>query len=550
MASRTTCTLLLRQARPRSFNIVQLRTPLRRKFSYSSQNPSGGPGAQSTGDGAGASTFSVLRGLVDEMDKLAPRFEVSPREISIIKEPEEFYRTLKTKILSAKRRVFIATLYIGKTEHELIETIKTALRNSPKLKVSILTDALRGTREAPDVCAATLLVPLVKEFGEDRVELRMFHTPNLKGLKKVIIPKRLNEGWGLQHMKLYGFDDEIILSGANLSKDYFTNRQDRYHLFSNKSLTEYYAKIHDAVCNLSFKVQPNDKIENRFELVWPLSNPAPSPMKDASAFKVAASALITPLLQPKSLPAPRKSKTVVYPIGQFTPLMTKDQNNSTEHRGVLNVLRTLSHEDFADSSWTFTAGYFNMHRDLKKLLLASQSKTGTVITAAPEANGFYGSAGISKYLPPGYLILAKRFLEEVNGVRGDGSVRLLEWQRGVVGQPGGWTYHAKGIWVTLPQSESPGVTVIGSSNYTRRSHKLDLEMNALVITEDEQLKKELGAEIQHLKTYAKPLELEDFRKEERQVPWETKNTIFIPFLELQFYYFMAGFVAKSINTFR
>ena len=41
----------------------------------------------------------------------------------------------------------------------------------------------------------------------------MFHTPNLNGWKKKYMPKRINEGWGLQHMKLYGFDDEIILSG-------------------------------------------------------------------------------------------------------------------------------------------------------------------------------------------------------------------------------------------------------------------------------------------------------------------------------------------------
>lgn len=30
------------------------------------------------------------------------------------------------------------------------------------------------------------------------------------------MPKRINEGWGLQHMKLYGFDDEIMLSGYGL----------------------------------------------------------------------------------------------------------------------------------------------------------------------------------------------------------------------------------------------------------------------------------------------------------------------------------------------
>ena len=39
------------------------------------------------------------------------------------------------------------------------------------------------------------------------------------------MPKRINEGWGLQHMKLYGFDDEILLSGyiMNLSAPLETN---------------------------------------------------------------------------------------------------------------------------------------------------------------------------------------------------------------------------------------------------------------------------------------------------------------------------------------
>jgi CDP-diacylglycerol--glycerol-3-phosphate 3-phosphatidyltransferase len=79
--------------------------------------------------------------------------------------------------------------------------------------VSILSDALRGTRETPKASCASLLAPLVEEFGEDRVTIRMYHTPNFTGIKKKIVPNRLNEGWGLQHMKLYGVDDEIIMSG-------------------------------------------------------------------------------------------------------------------------------------------------------------------------------------------------------------------------------------------------------------------------------------------------------------------------------------------------
>lgn len=95
----------------------------------------------------------------------------------------------------------------------MIATLQDALRRNPQLKLSILTDCLRGTREAPNPSCASLLVPLVSEFGSDRVEIRMYHTPNLTGMRKKYIPKRINEGWGLQHMKLYGVDDEIIMSG-------------------------------------------------------------------------------------------------------------------------------------------------------------------------------------------------------------------------------------------------------------------------------------------------------------------------------------------------
>ena len=94
-----------------------------------------------------------------------------------------------------------------------ISTLQETLRKKPDVKLSILTDALRGTREAPEASCASLLAPLVAEFGAERVEIRMYHTPNLTGLRKKHIPRRVNEGWGLQHMKLYGVDDEIILSG-------------------------------------------------------------------------------------------------------------------------------------------------------------------------------------------------------------------------------------------------------------------------------------------------------------------------------------------------
>ena len=38
----------------------------------------------------------------------------------VLTSPEEFYATLRTKILGAKKRVYLSSLYIGKEERELV----------------------------------------------------------------------------------------------------------------------------------------------------------------------------------------------------------------------------------------------------------------------------------------------------------------------------------------------------------------------------------------------------------------------------------------------
>lgn len=337
-----------------------------------------------------------------------------------------------------------------------ISILRAALLRSPTLHVSILSDALRGTRESPHPSCASLLAPLVAEFGADRVDIRMYHTPNLRGLRKKVVPKRLNEGWGLQHMKLYGVDDEIIISGANLSDDYFTNRQDRYHVFSCPSLTDYFSRIHNAVCSISYRVLPAAAEHGGFALEWPESNPAPQPTDEPTAFKTAATAILAPLIRPQ---VPTKTlsttgpRTVVYPLAQFTPLLYPT-DTSTEHPGLSAVLRLLSRDDWASSKWMFTAGYFNIHTQLKRLLLASKSVQGTVVTAAPEANGFYGSKGVSNMLPPAYTLLARRFLGDVVKMGKEQQIELREWRKGTIGKdPDAWTYHAKGRHISTPPNK-------------------------------------------------------------------------------------------------
>lgn len=76
--------------------------------------------------------------ITSELDKLSPRFDVPADSIEILRTPKEFYATLKVrsseslnalhwlitriqdKISNAKHRIYLSTLYVGKSEHELV----------------------------------------------------------------------------------------------------------------------------------------------------------------------------------------------------------------------------------------------------------------------------------------------------------------------------------------------------------------------------------------------------------------------------------------------
>lgn len=473
----------------------------------------------------GASPASMLAAFTNELDKLAPRFDINSSQIQILRSPAEFYDTLKSKIRGAEKRIFLSTLYIGKTEHELVSILHNALKSKPSLKLYILTDALRGTRESPEVSCASLLAQLISEFGPERVQIRMYHTPNLTGLRKKYIPKRINEGWGLQHMKLYGVDDEIIISGANLSNDYFTNRQDRYHLFSSKDITDYFWGIHNTISKLSFVVTPEPQSESGYSLTWPLSNATPSPLEEPLKYISGATLLLDPLLMAGRKTNPASVNTSVYPLSQLTQLLRPD--SSTELPAITSILKILSSAAFSDSKWTFTAGYFNPDPTLTRLLINTKSSHGTVVTASPWANGFYGSKGISGLLPPAYTLLSRRFLEGVQRAGRSSAISLKEWRKGTVGEPGGWTYHAKGLWVTMPNDKDPSITLVGSSNYTKRSYSLDLEVDTLIVTKDEDLKRRLGEERTWLQEHAKEVGIDEFAKIDRRVGLRVRIAMWI-----------------------
>jgi CDP-diacylglycerol--glycerol-3-phosphate 3-phosphatidyltransferase len=347
---------------------------------------------------------------------------------------------------------------------------------------------------------------------------------------------------------------------ANLSNDYFTNRLDRYHIFSSKELTDFYQAVHEAVCDISYTLVPSSRAGG-FELVSPHERGFPDPLWHTKRFKAYAKETLEPLIHKKArqkmFPVPfTVEKTFVYPLAQFDVLLGPPKNmafldyefatyTSTEKPAVTCLLQNLAEDErLRASTWTFTAGYFNIDPDIGKLLIAAapdraplREQICTVITASPWANGFYGSPGVSGMLPAAYTLLSRRFLRTVAQAGKEETIRLKEWRKGTVGEPGGMTYHAKGLWVTLPEQEQgagpeieepgPSITVVGSSNYTKRSYSLDLEIGAVVVTADPNLKARLRQETQNLEADAAVVTQDDLARIERRVGLKVRLALWL-----------------------
>ncbi|KAG0226542.1 CDP-diacylglycerol--glycerol-3-phosphate 3-phosphatidyltransferase [Actinomortierella wolfii] len=423
--------------------------------------------------------------------------------------PTEFYNEIRERIRTAKKSITLVALYVGHTENELIETLANALQNNPELEVTLLFDALRGTRDAGKGSSATLLLPLVKAHP-DRVRVSMYHTPDLNGVLKRVMPPRFNEGIGLQHMKVYAFDDTLILSGANLSQDYFTNRQDRYMVIKDKDVTSYFTGLVSTVTSFSYQLKPSDSKQYALEL----EPHQPDPVKECKKFKRHAQQLVrsfikkwsahrTPLLD-------STHDTALFPLIQMGPLGIRQ-----DERVTLSMLDRALHKGRTDQGLArmfITSGYFNFEEQYSQTIVTASTSNVTLIAASPEANGFFNSSGISKYVPDVYTLIEKRFFETARRLGNEERVKIEEYKRN------GWTYHAKGLWIYPPQSQLPVVSTIGSPNFGYRSLVRDLEAQLFVVTKNRSLQEKLNKELANLRQRTTAVTDATFQAPDRAVP--------------------------------
>ena len=95
----------------------------------------------------------------------APGFAVNGDKVKVITEPTDFYEELCQRAKTAKKRVVLASLYLGTGEKEqrLLNSIEESLQNSSDVRVKFLLDYSRGNRLVKGASSCTMLKPLLQK---------------------------------------------------------------------------------------------------------------------------------------------------------------------------------------------------------------------------------------------------------------------------------------------------------------------------------------------------------------------------------------------------
>lgn len=474
-----------------------------------------------------------------------------------IASPDDFHSFLCERINSAQERIVLASLYIGVgsgglispttaalaedkrcKEDELLQALHNAAANNNLQKMQILLDANRALRkvsvttnrsrqshgaEGANVqtnSAEAILAgmdPFIRRCG-DNINLQssinngLFLFPVHGKRLRTILPSPLNEVAGVFHIKAYIVDDMLILSGANLSEEYFCNRVDRYMLFTNGGggLVNFYSDLCEVLCEYAIRYDgPQNESTKRRDLLSSLMSSRDEKDKKQK-LELSLMRLFDGNFQSQELEDSENDEEVVaYAIPTFqipTSFLDRPICIPSDTEVTQNLLLTaLDSSREYSASVRLSSAYLNLTRKLLAVLTQFGRKTNVggapyILTAGPISHGFAPKKGgdhrrrktsiveyVKATIPKAFLILVQETAQSITSA--GGKVFLYERE--------GWTYHAKGVWVTandvrshhhtemIQAPSSLLATIIGSSNYGARSEDLDVESNCIIIFKDD-----------------------------------------------------------------
>lgn len=121
----------------------------------------------------------------------------------------------------------MSALYLGTGDKEtfLMQRLQRKLESNKSISLSILLDFMRGTRVNWDNMSSETMLRQFKSknLSNQNLWFSFYYNPRISSVQELV----LGSGWeiiGVHHMKLHVFDDNVLITGANLSEDYFTDR--------------------------------------------------------------------------------------------------------------------------------------------------------------------------------------------------------------------------------------------------------------------------------------------------------------------------------------
>ena len=465
-------------------------------------------------------------------------------ENDVVASPSDFHSHLCEKIRHAQDRVILASLYIGvgsrathlhedrqqkiisslpfSKEDEFLESLRQAASNEKLKQMQIILDANRAMRKVSltnkrnsgqshdsatddsiSTNSADTLLYIMKPFL-DRQQKNNTNTKSNNGLFLfpvndqrlcTILPSPLDEVAGVFHIKAYIVDDELILSGANLSEEYFSNRLDRYMLFTNGGggLVNFYADLSDTLCKyaVNFDGQSSLLLSTQHR-----NSTMKKQQLESSLTRLFVDETQT-ILPPDSSPVAYAIPTFQMPTSFLGRPFLQFQSDTDATR---NLMLAAVDSD-QNLSVRLSSAYLNLTTRLRSVLtmFGNNQRGGApyVLTAGAMSHGFAPKKNnkstktnglvesIKASIPQAFLTLVKEASQSI--IACGGKVLLYE-------RPG-WTFHAKGVWIDestitprpelIDDSASVVSTVIGSGNYGARSEDLDVESNCIIVFNDE-----------------------------------------------------------------
>jgi len=441
--------------------------------------------------------------------------------IKLLQSPNQFYDQLREELRKTKVAITFSALYLGTGDREkqLIADIKEALldKSRPVLKVTMIFDHSRAQRGRDS--SLVLLLPLVQEFG-DRLSILLYQLPQFRGVLSYFLPFQIREVMGVYHCKFCVTDHSVVVTGANLSEEYFTTRQDRYWLIENneevigksKTITPT-AKIVEYLWNFVTALAPAC---HRLEANGRLRGPIDPEHCKLQQFHMCGS--------PSSSLTSSSSCTSVDSL-HFIPLIQHFRMNIRDEESFfLHLLRSIATTSFQslDSNpvlhWStpYTNFSSSLLQRMLEVFISFRNQDATLpivekmdscidlIGPDDSSHGFANATGLKSFIPRlhetalemsieealrsmQYRTVQESFLKAESSFKtANGGVGKSFMNHYAFAKPG-WTFHAKGFWLSYPvnsdilnaptkKSTLPIGTYLGSSNFGERSWQRDFEL--------------------------------------------------------------------------